>query len=159
MNLWERDFADSENVLEPLSAPARLKLAITALDHALRTEPHPIEDREARQWIEGSIATGQAAVTEGATHVVLPADLDEQFEDLDESVEEYGVGQLMAGMMACVDFESLSAEALSNVLYACYTFTMMRQEPEPTTLEEEQANPRCLETIAYHRELMNAATA
>lgn len=159
MNLWEREFADSATALEPLSAPARLKLAVTALDEALRTEPHPIEDPEARSWLEGAIAAGRTAVTELATRVTLPPDLDEQFEELDEAVEEYGVGQLLAGVMTCVDFDSLPTKSLVAVLYDCYTFTAMRQEPEPMTIQDEEANQRCQEVIAYHRELIAQAAA
>lgn len=159
MNLWERELAPYEPALEPLAPAARLALAVRALEWSCTTMRAPIEDREALAWLEIARAAARAAVEERANHIALSAEARTAFEELDESVEEYGVAQFLTGYMACADFESLSVETLANVLYICYEFAAQREEPEPETIEDQEANTRCQEVIAFHKSLIDQAAA
>ncbi|MGH2902595.1 MAG: hypothetical protein ACRDK7_03260 [Solirubrobacteraceae bacterium] len=159
MNLWERELAPYEGALEGLSGPDRLALAIKAVEWSDTTMRDPIADPEARRWIDSALGAAREAVAAGAEHVTLSPDMVSDFQGLDESVEEYGVGQFMTGFMACADFDTLGVETLSNVLYICYEFAAQREDPEPETIEEQEANSRCREVIAFHKELIEQATA
>ena len=158
MNLWEREMAPYEPALEQLAPPARLALAVQALDWSYTTMRAPIEDPEALAWLAGARTAAQAAVERGDSHVTLTPQTREEFEELDESVEEYGVAQYMTGYMACADFETLSTETVANVLYICYEFAAQREDPEPETIEAQQDNARCREVIAFHKDLIDRAT-
>ena len=159
MNLWERELAPCESVLARLSAPGRLRLAVTALEWSYFTMREPIEDVEARGWIDQARAAAHAAVEEVANRITLAPAQQDAFRELDESVEEYGVAQFMTGFMAAAEVETLSEETLANILYICYVFAVQREEPEPESIEEQEANDRCLEVIAYHKELIRQAPA
>jgi hypothetical protein len=158
MNLWERDMAPYEHALDQLAPPARLALAVQALDWSYTTMRAPIEDSEALAWLAGARTAAQAAVERGDSQITLTPQAREEFGELDETVEEYGVAQYMTGYMACADFETLSAETVANVLYICYEFAAQREEPEPETIEAQQGNARCREVIAYHQDLIDRAT-
>lgn len=155
MNLWERELAAYEPALEALPPPARLALAVGALEWSCTTMRAPIEAPDALAWLKAARAAAQDAVAQGAGRLTLTADARSTFEELDESVEEYGVAQFMTGYMACADFEALSLETLTNVLYICYEFAAQREEPEPETLEDQQANARCQEVITFHKSLID----
>jgi hypothetical protein len=159
MNLWDREILPFESALERLSPAQRLSMAVTALDHTVRTEPSPVHDREAAQWISGAIAAGRTAAAAGATRVTLPDDLDAQYEDLDATVSEAGVPQLMMGIISCADHDELEPTHLTGVLEACFEFAAQRQDPEPKTVEEQEANVRCRELVAYQKSLINQAVA
>ncbi len=159
MNLWDREINPSEPLLARLTPAQRLAMAVAALDTAVRTEPEPLRDHAAAQWITGAIAAGQAAVVAGAPRITLPTDLDAAYDDLDATVSEPGVSQLMMGIISCADHDELEPTQVTGVLEACFEFTVQRQDPEPDTLEEQQANARCLEVIAFQKNLVAQATA
>lgn len=159
MNLWERELSPLKESLGRLSPPQRLALAVTALDHAFRTEPVPYEEPDPAHWLEGAIHAGQESVAAGASSLALPPDLDEEFDEIDEEATELGVPQLLMATISCSNFDELSADTLFSIVFSCYVFTAERQDPEPLTIEQEEANERCREVIEYHKELITQAVA
>ena len=159
MSLWERELDSYRPKLGELSPPQRLKLAVTALDQAFKTEPAPYDEPDPARWLEEVIRIGWEDVGKGAEKITLPSGLRDEFGEIDEGVSEPGVGQLLMAAIVCVDTDSLNAWPLAGVLYSCYEFTMQRQVPEPLSIQEEEANERCLEVVAYHKELITQATA
>lgn len=157
MNLWDREILPFEAALGQLTAAQRLALSVTALENVVRTEPTPVRDHEAARWISGAISAGEAAVDAGSTRIELPDDLDAQYEDLDATVSEAGVTQLMMGIISCADHEELEPTHVTGVLEACFEFAVQRQSPKPETLDEQESNDRCQEIIAFQKRLIEQA--
>ena len=159
MNLWERELAPYNEVLEQLTPPQRLAIAVSALDWTLQhlPSPSPIEP-EARQWIDAAMDVCRAAAATGAPGATLPAELSEAYEDVDQDTEDIGTGQLLMGVSACGDFESLGAKPTFAILYSCYTAFQNWEGLEEATIEDEEADARCQEVIAYHKQLISQAS-
>ena len=155
MALWEREIFPYEDELEHLTPASRLRIAVEAIDWTLQTTPTPIQDQQAAEWIEATMTAARAAVAQGSDRVPPSEDLIDRFEDVDDEVYEEGVGQLAMGVNNFWSFETMTSKALEGVLFACYEFFSMREDPEPETIEEEQANTRCREVIAYQKELIS----
>lgn len=159
MNLWERELAPFQSKLDELSPPQRLALAVAALERAYWTEPEPYEEPEPERWLASAIRAGRKAMTGGALNIALPPVLRAEFGTIEAEVTEPGVAQLLAAVWICVTRDVLDTDAVLEVLFSCYGFTMERQIPEPLAIEEEEENERCLEVIAFHKELITRATA
>lgn len=160
MNLWEQELAPYNQTLEQLTAPKRLSVAVSALDWTLQhlPSPSPIEP-EPRGWIDAAMQVCRAAAAAGAPGATLPPELGEAYEDIDQDTEDPGTGQLLMGVSACGDFEELPAKPAFAILYSCYTAFQNWEGLEEATIEEEAANARCLEVIAYHQQLITQAAA
>lgn len=159
MNLWERDIFPRHDELEQLTAPARLRIAVEAIDWTLQTSTTPIHYQAAAEWIEEVMTKARAAVAEQADHVNVAEDLAERFDNVDEDADETGVSQLLMGVANCYEFDTFTSKALEGTLFSCYVFSQQREVPEPETIEEEQANPRCVAVIAAQKQLIESAAA
>ena len=159
MNLWERDIFPRHDELDQLSAPTRLRIAVEAIDWTLQTSTTAIRYQRAVQWIGEVMAAARAAVAEQADHVDLSEDLTEQVDEVDEEADESGVSQLLMGVANCYEFDTYTSEALEGTLFACYVFSQQREVPEPETIKDEEATPRCREVIAHQKSLIDNAAA
>jgi hypothetical protein len=157
MNLWERDIFPRHDELEQLTAAARLRIAVEAIDWTLQTSTTPIQYQRAAEWIEEVMTEARTAVAEQAGHVDLSEDLAEQFDEVDEDADETGVSQLLMGVANVYEFDTFTSKALEGTLYSCYVFSQQREIPEPETLEQEEATPRCREVIAHQLGLIENA--
>jgi hypothetical protein len=157
MNLWERDIFPRHDELEQLTAPTRLRIAVDAIDWTLRTSTTPIQYQRAVEWIEEVMTAARTAVTEQSDHVELSEDLAEQFDEVDEDADETGISQLLMGVANVYEFDTFTSKALEGTLYSCYVFSQQREVPEPETLEQEEATPRCREVIAHQLGLIENA--
>ncbi len=133
-----------------------MRIAVEAIDWTVQTSTTPIQYQRAAQWIAEVIPEARAAVARQSGHVDLSDDLAEQFDDVDEDADETGVSQLLMGITNCWEFDTFTSEALEGTLYSCYVFSQQREVPEPETIEEEEANPRCREVIAHQGRLIES---
>lgn len=159
MALWEREIFPYHDQLERLAPSERLRVAVEAIDWTLRTMATPIEDPEARQWLDEMLDEARAAVAQRASRVPMPEDLLDRFDEVDDDTEEYGVPQLLMGMPNLWGLDVMTVELVEGVLYNCYAFSSMREEPEPETLDDEQADARCREVIDYQKDLIAQAAS
>ena len=159
MNLWERDIFPRHDELDRLSATTRLRIAVEAIDWTLQTSTTPIHYQRAAQWIDEVMTEARAGVADQADHVDLSEDLAEQFDEVDEDADETGVSQLLMGVANCYEFDTYTSKALEGTLYACYVFSQQREVPEPETIEDEEATPRCREVIAHQTSLIDNAVS
>jgi hypothetical protein len=157
MNLWERDIFPRHDELEQLTAATRLHIAVEAIDWTLQTSTTPIQYQRAAEWIEEVMTEARTAVAEQAGHVDLSEDLAVQFDEVDEDADETGVSQLLMGVANVYEFDAFTSKALEGTLYSCYVFSQQREVPEPETIEEEEATPRCRDVIAHQRQLIENA--
>lgn len=163
MNLWDRDISPLESALGQLTLAERLAIGVKALENVLQTEQRPLEDEEAARWITAVLEQARRTVDAGGDSLRLPEELIDQYESLQYTVEEDGVPQLTLGMISCIDEDSADGEEglepshLNFLLQSCYEFALQRQDPEPSTLEEEEENTRCRAVVAFQRELIEQA--
>jgi hypothetical protein len=157
MALWERDIQPFQDQLASLSSPESLRLAVEAIDWTLRTLPEPIEDPEVKESVDAVMRAARTAVEQRADRVLLPEDLIDRLNEVEEDTYEPGAAQLLSGLRRIWAYPG--PVALEDVLYDCFAFCEQREDDEPDTTEEEEANTRCREVIAYQKELITQATA
>lgn len=159
MNLWERDILPRHGELEQLPAAARLRIAVESIDWTVRTSSTPIEYQRAETWITEVITAARTAVAQGAGGAEIPGELIDQYDDVDEDAEETGVSQLLMGIANLWGSDELTSEELEGIFYSNYVFSQQREVPEPETLEQEEASPRCVQVIAHQAELITQSAA
>ena len=62
------------------------------------------------------------------------------------------------GVSGCGDFESLGAKPTFAILYSCYAAFQNWEGLEDVTIEDEEANARWQEVVAYHEQLISQAS-
>lgn len=163
MKLWDQEIAPLKEAVNQMPLPERLAVAVKVVDFTLQSEPSPIEDEEAAQWVTEALDHVRGAVDAGAEFSPLPEELVEDYEDLQESVEEYGVPQLMIGVVSAFaegrnePRHGLKASDLSFLFESCYNFALLRLDPEPQSLRDEENSERCREIVAYQKDLITQA--
>lgn len=159
MTLWEREIDPLKGGLGWLDPSERLALAVAAIDHVYQTEPTSVMDAETIHCIERGIQEGRAAVASGVERIALPSDIISEFEEVADDAPGHGVIHLLTAIMMCVESDPLDADGLYEILYSCYEFAAQRQGLGSRTISIEEANERCREVIAYHKELIAQATS
>ncbi|MEV1062936.1 hypothetical protein [Streptomyces sp. NPDC050263] len=89
---------------------------------------------------------------------MLPADVLDQYEELDEIAEEYGTSQMLSALLACSDApEGLSGEVLYGVLGFCYEAVLDGEDVPVYSLEAESDNAWCREAIEFQKQVVSEA--
>ncbi|MFJ6946936.1 hypothetical protein ACISU4_20165 [Streptomyces wuyuanensis] len=157
--LWDYEMASEKDSLEGMQPNRRLALAVAAIDWTLETMG-PIETDEVRTYLEEGMRAARAAVQNGSSKVELTEETLDQYESVDEVADEPGTSHMLSALLACCDIpEQLGAEELYGVLSFCYEGSLDREDVPEWSSEAERENARCLEVIAFQKDLISRMAA
>ncbi|MFF4658140.1 hypothetical protein [Streptomyces sp. NPDC001381] len=138
--------------LQNIQPTRRLATALKVMDWTLDAMG-PIETVEIREYLNEGLRLGHEDLRAGREKIVLPEEMLDQYEELDEIAEEYGTSQMLSALLACSDApEGLSGQVLYGVLNFCYEAVLDREDIPVYSLEAELANARCREVIEFQKQ-------
>ncbi|THV41215.1 hypothetical protein [Glycomyces buryatensis] len=156
MELWDDLMRPLKPDFDRLNPASRLKSAATVIKWTLEHFSPPVREDETRDLITGSLASFESALQQGVNAVHRTSELDERIELVLDGSAEPGTSNLV---MACVQTHShdseLKGKRLFNVFGSCYNAVLEQEFPGPLIdIEDEVANPRCRETIAFQQDVL-----
>jgi hypothetical protein len=151
MLLWDYEMEALRAELQTIEPARRLVLAMTVMDWTLQSMGR-IETEEVRTYIEEGMRLGHEAVLAGGERILLPDDMLEAYQEVDESADESGTSHMLSALLACSDApEGLTGEVLYGVLSFCYEGLLDREEIPIWSVEAERGNAKCVEVIAFQK--------
>ncbi len=160
MLLWDYEMRPERELLGGLSLPQRLSVAVSALEWTLGTLEEPIATGTVQSYLESGLMAAREAVAAGGVRLVLPDEMLDQFDDVEEQADEPGTSHFLTALMVCHDSEDgLGVEQLFGVLSYCYEGSLDRVGLDEWTPERERQVQRCLDVIAFQKRLIQESLA
>jgi hypothetical protein len=155
--LWDYEMRAERSLLESMEPDKRLALAVSVIEWTVSTMVPPIANREVSSYLAAGLRACRGAVETGGSRGILPAELYDSYDDVEEIAEEPGTSHMLSALMACCDIsDSLSTDALFGVLSYCYEGSLDRENIPVWTLDAERQNPRCAAVISFQKELIES---
>lgn len=159
MELWDEMMRPLKPDFDRLEPAAGLRSAVNVIRWTMDHFRPPLQEGGARNLVVDSLERFESALGRGENAVSRNPEIEERIEAvLDESYEP-GVSNLV---MACVQSFSRGAElegkSLCNVFGSCYNAVLEQEFSGPfIDIADEEANPRCRETIEFQQDLLRQA--
>lgn len=155
MLLWDLEMEPEQQLLARLSLQQRLSVAVSSIEWTLDTLEEPIANSRIRRYLSQGIEIARQSVESGAVAANLPDSMLEQYDDVDAAADEPGTSHFLSALITCAEaHKGLDPDQLFGVLSYCYEGSLDRQGLDEWSPEIERQNQRCLDVIAYQKELI-----
>lgn len=156
--LWDREMGSALPRIAALPPERRYAAGVTAIERTLASFDPPADpDEPDTRLLLQCLRDSRAAVGGDYTGRVLPDGAEEQMTSIVADSNAAGIPQLVMAVANCYGLpeSGMAPEHFFTILSDCYSAVVDREEVDDEDIDEELANPLCVATIEWQRELVN----